>query len=163
MCKRSGRRYSKSVPKPRDENNEVVASPEHDRRHRRNFTTEYKERILRELDACTERGQVGALLRREGLYSSQISDWRDQLEQGGRDGLQAKRPGPKPGKDAKDKQIEQQLKHIAKLEKELRISKALIDLQVKAHEILGIALPRIEEATEDDSQSSSDSATRRSR
>ena len=149
------------MPKPSDENNEVVASPEHDRRHRRNFKTDYKERILREIDACTERGQIGALLRREGLYSSQISDWRAQLEQGGRERLQVKRPGPKPSKDAKDKQIEQQLKRIAKLEKELRISKALIDLQVKAHEILGIALPRIEEATEDDSPSSSDSATRR--
>ena len=151
------------MPKPSDENNEVVASPKHDRRQRRNFTDEYKERILRELDACSARGQVGALLRREGLYSSQISDWREQLEQGGRDGLQAKRPGPKPSKDAKDKQIEQHLKRIAKLEKELRISKALIDLQVKAHEILGIALPRIEEASEDDLPSSSDSATRRSR
>jgi transposase-like protein len=105
------------VPKPSDENNEVVASPKHDRRQRRDFTDEYKERILRELDACSERGQVGALLRREGLYSSQISDWRKQLEQGGREGLQAKRPGPKPSKDAKDKQIEQQLKRIAKLEK----------------------------------------------
>ena len=151
------------MPKPSDENNEVVASPKHDRRQRRDFTDEYKERILRELDACSERGQVGALLRREGLYSSQISDWRKQLEQGGREGLQAKRPGPKPSKDAKDKQIEQQLKRIAKLEKDLRISKALIDLQVKAHEILGIALPRIEEASEDDLPSSSDSATRRSR
>ncbi len=149
------------MPKPRDENNEVVASPKHDRRHRRNFTTEYKERILREIDACTARGQIGELLRREGLYSSQVSDWRDQLAQGGRDGLHAKRPGPKPSKDAKDKEIEQHLKRIAKLEKELRISKALIDLQVKAHEILGIALPRIDEATEDDSPSSSDSATRR--
>lgn len=151
------------MPKPSDENNEVVASPKHDRRQRRDFTDEYKERILRELDACSERGQVGALLRREGLYSSQISDWRKQLEQGGREGLQAKRPGPKPSKDAKDKQIEQQLKRIAKLEKELRISKALIDLQVKAHEILGIALPRIEDTSEDDLPNSSDSATRRSR
>ena len=151
------------MPKPSDENNEVVASPKHDRRQRRDFTDEYKERILRELDACSERGQVGALLRREGLYSSQISDWRKQLEQGGRERLQARRPGPKPSKDAKDKQIEQQLKRIAKLEKDLRISKALIDLQVKAHEILGIALPRIEEASEDDLPSSSDSATRRSR
>ena len=151
------------MPKLRDESSEVVASPEHDRRQRRRFTTEYKERILREIDACTERGQVGALLRREGLYSSQVSDWREQLEQSGRVGLEAKRPGPKPSKDVKDKQIEQQLKRIAKLEKELRISKALIDLQVKAHEILGIALPRIEDANEDDSPNSSDSATRRCR
>jgi transposase len=151
------------VPKPSHENNEVVASPEHDRRHRRNFTPEYKTRILHEIDAFTERGQIGELLRREGLYSSQISDWREQLVQGGHDGLQAKRPGPKPSKDAKDRVIEEQTKRIAKLEKELRISKALIELQEKAHEILGIALPRIDDESQDGSQSSSDSATRRSR
>lgn len=74
------------MPKPSEENNEVVASPKHDRRQRRDFTDESKERILCELDACSERGQVGALLRRERLYGSQISDWRKQLEHGGRKG-----------------------------------------------------------------------------
>jgi hypothetical protein len=77
--------------------------------------------------------------------------------------LEAKRPGPKPSKDSKDRLIEQLEKRNAKLEKELRISKALIDLQVKAHEILGIALPRIDEASEDDSHNSSNSAPRKSR
>lgn len=151
------------MPKPRDENNEVVASPEHDRRQRRNFTTEYKERILREVDACSERGAIGAILRREGLYSSQLTDWRAHVEQDGRAGLEPKRPGPKPSRDAKDRVIDEQNKRIAKLEKELRISKALIELQEKAHEILGIALPRIDDETQDGSQSSSDSATRSSR
>jgi transposase len=140
-----------------------VAAPKHDRRQRRNFTTEYKERILREADACTERGALGALLRREGLYSSQLSDWRAHVEQEGRAGLDPKRPGPKPSKDAKDRLIEEQSKRIAKLEKELRISHALIDLQKKAHEILGIALPRIDDDSQDGSPSSFDSATRRSR
>ena len=151
------------MPKPRDENNEVVASPEHDRRQRRNFTTEYKERILREADACSERGAIGAILRREGLYSSQLADWRAHREQEGRPGLEPKQPGRKPNKDSKDRRIEELEKRNAKLEKELRISKALIDLQVKAHEILGIALPRIDDETQDGSQSSSDSATPRSR
>ena len=146
------------MPKPSNEDNEVVASPRHDRRQRRRFSTADKERILREADACSERGQLGELLRREGIYSSQLSGWRAQLEQDGRSGLAAKRPGPKPSKDIKDKLIEQQNKRIAKLEKELRISKALIDLQVKAHEILGIALPRVEDNSEVDSSRSSDSA-----
>jgi transposase len=158
MCNPGGRRWSNPVPKPSNEDNEVVASPRHDRRQRRRFSAADKERILREADACTERGQLGELLRREGIYSSQLSGWRAQLEQDGRSGLASKRPGPKPSKDIKDKLIEQQNKRIAKLEKELRISKALIDLQVKAHEILGIALPRIEDNSEVDSSRSSDSA-----
>ena len=151
------------MPKPSNEDNEVVASPQHDKRQRRRFTTAEKERILREIDACTERGQLGELLRREGLYSSQVSDWRKQLQPNRHAGLEAKRPGPKPSKDTKDKLIDEQNKRIAKLEKELRISKALIDLQIKAHEILGIALPRIEDTSEDDSSSSSNSAHRKSR
>jgi hypothetical protein len=77
--------------------------------------------------------------------------------------LQDKRPGPKPHKDAKDKGLEQRDKQIAKLVKELRIAKALIDLQVKAHEILEIALPRIEDAEMDALQRQSVSAHRRSR
>lgn len=150
------------MPKPKTET-EVVAAPENDTRQRRRFTPEYKQSILQEADACTERGALGELLRREGLYSSQLSDWRAQLQQSGTAGLESKRPGPKPSKDAKDRVIEEQNKRIAKLEKELRISKALIELQEKAHEILGIALPRIDDETQDGSQSSSDSATRRSR
>lgn len=77
--------------------------------------------------------------------------------------MAAKRPGPKPQRDDKDRVIEKLEKKNARLEKELRISKALIEMQQKAHEILGIALPRIEDGTEDGSSSSSDSATRRSR
>ena len=150
------------MPKPKTET-EVIAAPKHDRRQRRRFTPEERLRILQEADACTARGELGELLRREGIYSSQLSGWRAQLEREGRDGLEAKRPGPKPSKDSKDRLIEEQNKRIAKLEKELRISKALIELQEKAHEILGMALPGIDDTTLDGSSSSSDSATRRSR
>jgi len=151
------------VPKPRTKNTEVVASAEHDRRQRRRFTPQERERLLREADQCTERGQRGELLRREGIYSSQLSGWRAARDREGLVGLQDKKPGPKPHKDAKDKGIEQRNKQIAKLEKELRIAKALIDLQVKAHEILEIALPRIEDAEMDALQRQSVSAHRRSR
>jgi transposase len=151
------------VPKPRTKNTEVVASAEHDRRQRRRFTPQERERLLREADRCTERGQLGELLRREGIYSSQLSGWRAARAREGLIGLQDKKPGPKPHKDAKDKGLEQRDKQIAKLEKELRIAKALIDLQVKAHEILEIALPRIEDAEMDALQRQSVSAHRRSR
>ena len=78
-------------------------------------------------------------------------------------GLEKKKPGRKPSLDEKERRIAELEKEKGKLEKELRISKALLELQEKAHEILGIALPRVEETTEDDSPSSSDSARRRSR
>lgn len=150
------------MPKPKIDT-EVVAAPKHDRRQRRKFTTEYREQILREADACTERGALGELLRREGLYSSQLSDWRALLKQSGVAGLETKRPGPKPSRDAKDRLIEEQNRRIERLEKELYISKALIDLQGKAQEILGLALPRVEESSTQDSSSSSSSAPKRSR
>jgi transposase len=152
------------VPKPStNPETEVVPTPQNDRRQRRRFTPDDKARILREADACKERGELGALLRREGIYSSHLTNWRAQLGREGLAGLSRKRPGPKPAKDEKDRRIEKLEKEKAKLEKELRISKGLIELQIKAHEILGIALPRVEEANEDDSSSSSDSAPRRSR
>lgn len=141
---------------------EVVASPENDRRQRRHFSAEEKARILTEADAC-ERGQLGELLRREGIYSSHLTHWRAQLRQRGVEGLEPAKPGRKPARDPKDRRIAELEKRTARLEKELRISKALIELQEKAHEILGIALPRIEEATEDGLSSSSSSAPRRSR
>lgn len=150
------------MPKPASKATEVVAAPENDRRQRRHFSADEKARILAEAEAC-DRGQLGELLRREGIYSSHLTNWRAQLKRQGVEGLEPKKPGRKPTKDPKDHLIEQQQRQIAKLEKELRISKALIDIQEKAHEILGIALPRIEDANEDDSSSSSNSATRRSR
>lgn len=152
------------MPKPKtNPETEVVPTRQNDRRQRRRFTAEEKARIIAEADACNERGQLGQLLRREGIYSSHLTNWREQLKREGVVGLAAKRPGPKPQRDDKDRLIEKQERQIAKLEKELRISKALIEMQIKAHEILGIALPRIEDANEDDSSSSSDSARRRFR
>ena len=151
------------MPKPMSSpETEVIPTPQNDRRQRRVFTAEEKARILREANRCKERGDLGALLRREGIYSSHLTHWRAQVRREGAAGLSPKRRGPKPAKDEKDRRIEKLEKEKAKLEKELRISKGLIELQIKAHEILGIALPRIED-TEDDSSRSSNSARRRSR
>ena len=63
---------------------------------RRRFTAEYKAKIVAEADACTKMGQVGELLRREGLYSSHSSTWRRQRDEGGPAGLTPKRRGRKP-------------------------------------------------------------------
>jgi transposase-like protein len=152
------------VPKPNTTpETEVVPTRQNDRRQRRRFSAEDKARILAEADACEGRGQLGELLRREGIYSSHLTHWRQQLKREGLSGLTAKRPGPKSSMDEKDRVIERVQKENAMLQKELSIAKALIEMQKKAHEILGLALPRIEEATDDDSSSSSDSVPRRSR
>jgi hypothetical protein len=92
-----------------------------------------------------------------------LATWRAQRHQQGVAGLEPKKPGRTPTKDAKDRRIEQLLRQNAQLEREVRIQKGLIDLQRKAHEILGVALPGIEDNTDDGSLSSSSSARRRSR
>lgn len=129
-----------SAPPP-----EVVADPRHDRRVRRTFTAADKLRILAEADACGERGELAELLRREGIYSSHLTAWRTQLARHGTEGFEPKTPGPKPKYDAKDRQIADLERKSKKLERELELARKLIDLQIKAHEILGIALPRIED------------------
>jgi transposase-like protein len=131
------------MPKPvsPEKATEVVANPEHDRRLRRVFSAEDKRRIVAEADSCTERGQLSALLRRERLYGAQLATWRGQLEREGQAGLEAKQPGRKPLKDAKDRRIEQLQGEKAKLERRLLIAEKLIELQKKAQELLAAAQP----------------------
>lgn len=133
------------MPPKKKKPTEIVADPANDRRQRRRFTKEEKLRIVREADACTERGEVGALLRREGLYSSHLVAWRRQLREHGEEGLAPKPAGRKPVRDERDQKIKELERRTAKLEKELLLAQKLIELQKKAHEILGIALPGIED------------------
>lgn len=117
-------------------------------RPRRSFSAADKLRIVREAAACVasgERGAVEALLRREGIYSSLLSSWRVQLGEHGAAGLEARKPGRKPKLDAKDRRIAELTKRNAQLERKLELADKLIALQKKAHEILGIALPEIDE------------------
>jgi len=158
-----GRRKPLSVPKPKSKTTEVIVTAANDGRQRRRFSAEEKVRILAEADTCTGRGEIGELLRREGIYSSHLTRWRAAREKHGVVGLASQRPGRKPSKDAKDRLIAQQQRRIAKLERETKIQQGLIELQRKAHEILGVALPRIEDTTEGASSSSSSSDRRRSR
>lgn len=131
------------MPKPvsPESSSEVVANPEHDRRLRRRFSAEDKRGILAEADTCTERGELSALLRRERLYSSQLATWRVQLEHEGQSGLESKKPGRKPLKDAKDRRIEQLQGEKVKLERKLLIAEKLIELQERAQELLAAAQP----------------------
>lgn len=109
---------------------------------RRKFADDYKERILREVAACKEPGEVGALLRREGLYSSHLTMWRRQFDRGGRAALAAKKRGPKAKQtDERDKRIAQLERDNAKLARRAQRAEALVEVQKKVSQLLGIALP----------------------
>jgi transposase-like protein len=114
-------------------------------RRRRTFTAAEKLRIVKRAEACLASGKRGALeamLREEGLYSSLLSSWRAQIGAHGMGRLEAGKPGRKPKLDAKDKRHAELLKRNAQLERELHVVTVLLALQKKAHELLGIALPK---------------------
>jgi transposase len=119
------------------------------RSKRRRFSAEYKARIVREAEACTRPGEIGALLRREGLYSSILTNWRRELRAHGVEGVAAKRRGPAPKAKASAREIELERRN-RKLEKDLAKAKTIIEFQKKVHELLGIPLKQ-HDLDEDDS------------
>ena len=111
---------------------------------RRQFSPAYKRRIVRAADACKAPGEVGALLRREGLYSSHLSHWRRELEAAEKDALSAKRRGPKPDANkAHGRRVEGLERDVARLQRKLERAEQIIDAQKKLCEVLG--LPTAEE------------------
>jgi transposase-like protein len=115
-----------------------------DKARRRCFSAQYKQRIVREAEACREPGQIGALLRREGLYSSHLSAWRRQAEQGTLAALGGKR-GAKARQDRRDKEIERLKRDNDRLRDQLEQAQLIIEIQKKVSEILGIPLRRPED------------------
>jgi transposase len=115
----------------------VVPNPEvREKAIRRRFTAEYKRRILRETETCKETRQLGALLRREGLYSSNLVTWRRQVEQGTLDALSPKKRGPKEKKpDPSIRRIAELEKETKKLQHKLRQAGLIIEAQKKIAEI----------------------------
>jgi len=108
---------------------------------RRHFTAEYKRRILRLADDCTESGNVGALLRREGLYSSHLTVWRRQRERGALDGLQPKKRGRKvDGRNPLLPEVERLRKENEQLTKRLKQAELIIEVQKKVSQVLEIPL-----------------------
>lgn len=106
---------------------------------RRRFTAEYKRRIIKEADACKEQGQVGALLRREGLYYSNLDTWRRQADRGTLDALSSKKRGPKAKRgDKSTRLIKEQKKEILKLKAGLKKAELIIEAQKKITEIFQI-------------------------
>lgn len=114
------------------------------KRTRRVFSAADKLRIVKEAEACLmsgKRGDLEALLRREAIYSSQLSSWRMQLGAHGAAGLAAKKPGRKPRLTQAERRAVELEKRNAELERKLHVANVLIALQKKAHEVLGLALP----------------------
>ena len=106
---------------------------------RRRFTLAYKERILAEADQCTAAGELGELLRCEGLYSSNLSSWRRQRDLGT---LAPNQRGRKPNPNKKETQELAKLKRDnARLTERLRQAELIIEVQKKVSEMMGIKLP----------------------
>jgi transposase len=115
---------------------------------RRRFSASERLRIVNAAAAATASGERGALeklLRKEGIYSSHLSEWRKQLGARGTAGLEPQKPGRKPKLDEKDRELLAVKKQLAKMERKLLVANAVIGLQKKAHEVLGIALPEFDE------------------
>ncbi|GAC1665723.1 MAG: transposase [Candidatus Dormibacteraceae bacterium] len=109
---------------------------------RRRFTAEYKRKVLQEADACAKQGELAALLRREGLYSSHLTAWRRLREAGELSGLAARKRGPKTRSiDERDRTIAQQQREIARLAAKLEKAEIIIDVQKKVGRLLGIEMP----------------------
>lgn len=113
-------------------NTEVVAKAK-----RRQYTAEYKLRILRELDSSTAAGATGALLRREGIYSSHLTVWRRQRERGELDGLANQKRGPKA--DPQAAELSRLESENERLRERLRQAELIIEVQKKVSQLLGMA------------------------
>lgn len=117
---------------------------------RRRFTPEYKLRILKEADACTAPGSLGALLRREGLYASNLNTWQRQRDRGVLTALSPKKRGRKESvRNPLQAENEKLRKENDRLAKRLKRAELIIDIQKKAAQILGIPPSTPEEGDSD--------------
>lgn len=114
---------------------QVTPEPALEKRTRRRFTSDYKLRIIAEADAC-KHGELGAMLRREGLYSNQLSDWRREYAEHGVEGLSKSAPGPTASITPEQRQNTQLRKENDALKRKLEIANDCLDLQKKALSML---------------------------
>lgn len=117
---------------------EVLAKAE-----RRRFTAEYKVKVLREADRCKQPGEIGALLRREGLYWSNLTTWRKQRESGELAGLSARKRGPqRREKNPLAERVRELERDNMRLKRRAERAEGIVELQKKVSEILGIELEK---------------------
>jgi transposase len=109
---------------------------------RRQHSAAYKLKLLQEADGCKKPGELGALLRREGLYSSHLAAWRAARAKGGDAGLAAAKRGPKAvAADSRDKQLIEQQRELAHWRARAERAEAVVEIQKKVAVLLGIDLP----------------------
>jgi transposase len=116
---------------------------------RRRFSGAEKRRILGEADLCTKPGQLGALLRREGVYSSMLTNWRKQSVRADEAALAPRKRGPKPAANREEmRQVKRLTQENARLQRELERARTIIDVQKKLCTLLG--LPTADEPDENE-------------
>jgi transposase-like protein len=127
-------------PAPPRPDPEVVADAK-----RRTFTAQYKQRILGEADAASAQpGAIGALLRREGLYSSHLVTWRRERQAGIVQGLSPQRRGPRCKSSPLQEENQKLRRENQRLSEELRKAEIVIDVQKKVGALLGWPLPKVD-------------------
>jgi len=117
-------------------NPEVVAHAK-----RRRFTADYKQRILKEADAAKGSGGIGALLRREGLYSSLLATWRNERDSATLVALTPQKRGPKSKRHPLQDETDKLRRDVTRLTEQLRKAEIIIDVQKKVGTLLGWPLP----------------------
>jgi transposase-like protein len=135
----AGKAVAPAPPTPPRPSPEVVAYAK-----RRSFTAEYKLRLLAEIDAATEPGAIGALLRREGLYSSHLVTWRRERQAGILQGLTPHKRGPKSKRNPQAEEMQKLRRENQRLTEELRKAAIVIDVQKKVGALLGWPLPKVD-------------------
>jgi transposase len=126
---------------------EVVAKAK-----RRTYTAEYKQRILMEAEAAAAiPGGVGALLRREGLYSSLLAYWRRERADGIREALTPRKRGPKSKRNPMEEEVQKLRRQNARLTEDLRKAHLIIDVQKKVAALLGNPIPETDPDPEEKS------------
>ena len=134
----AGKTVAPEPPAPTRPDPEVVADAK-----RRTFTAEYKQRILAEADAAAAQpGGIGALLRREGLYSSHLVTWRRERQAGVLKGLTPHKRGPKSRRNAQEEEMQKLRRENLRLTEQLRKAEIVIDVQKKVGALLGWPLPK---------------------
>jgi len=134
---------ARTKPNPNGQLEAEVPDPEVvPRAKRRQFSAEYKLRIVTEADQCSQRGEIGALLRREGLYSSHLTTWRKQRDRGQLEGLTPQKRGRKPNPQAAE--LARLQRENAQLRRRLEQAELIIDVQKKVAQMLGLTPDEIE-------------------
>ena len=129
-------------------NTEVPARPDPEvvaRAKRRRFTGKYKQDILRKADAAADSGTIGAMLRREGLYSSHLTKWRREREAGVLKGLEPQKRGPKSKRSPVSEENRRLTRDNQRLTEQLRKAELIIDVQKKVGALLGWPIPDLEQ------------------